>query len=84
MPLNYPIYAMRDVKAGFGNPELSLNDATMKRTFAMRINQIGTEIAFSPADYSLYKIGEYEIETGKLIPMMPELVCEGVDCVGVK
>lgn len=82
--MKYPVYAMRDLKAGFGNPELSLNDETMKRTFAMRINQIGTEIAFSPSDYSLFKIGEYEIEKGTLIPMLPELVCEGVDCVGAK
>lgn len=80
--MKYPVYAMRDLKAGFGNPEISLNDATMRRTFAYRLNQIGTEMAFSPADYSLFKIGEYEIETGKLIPQLPVLIVEGIDCVG--
>lgn len=80
--MKYPVYAMRDVKAGFGLPEISQNDATMKRTFAYRINNIGTEMAYAPNDYSLYKIGEYELDTGSLIPCMPEHICDGVDCVG--
>lgn len=80
--MKYPVYAMRDIKAGFGVPEISQNDATMKRTFSYRLNQIGSEVAFSPADYSLFKIGEYDLDNGALEPCMPILICEGVDCVG--
>lgn len=82
--MKYPVYSMRDLKAGFGIPEISANDATAKRTFSYRINQIGTEVAFSPADYQLFRIGEFDLDKGELIPAMPVLVAEGVDCVGAK
>lgn len=82
--MTYPVYAMRDLKAGFGIPEISINDQTMKRTFSFRMNQNGTEAAFSPADYQLFRIGQYDIDKGEMIPEMPVLIVEGVDCVGVK
>lgn len=81
--MKYPVYAVRDIKAGFGAPEVSLNEGTMVRTFSQRINQEGSVLAFAPKDYSLFRIGDYDTDSGKFDPVLPEFVIEGVDVYGV-
>ena len=79
--MKYPVYAVRDKLAGFGALEVSLNEQTMIRTFSARINN-DSNLAFSPSDYDLYKIGEYNVDTGEFKPVMPEFVKAGLDVYG--
>lgn len=72
-----PVYCIRDTKVGYGNPYLSLNEMTAKRDFAFRVNNTDM-LAFAPADYELYKLGEFETNTGRFTLLtVPEFVVSG-------
>lgn len=75
--MKYPVYCIRDSKVGF-QPQLLIeqNDATAVRGFSYAINNEGL-MNYSPKDYDLFKIGEFEIETGKFESIIPENVCSG-------
>lgn len=76
--MKYPVYCIRDSKVGF-QPQLLIeqNDATAVRGFSYAVNNEGL-MNYSPKDYDLFKIGEFEIETGKFESIIPENVCSGV------
>lgn len=78
----YPAYALRDIYVGFGGPQIWQNEEVAKRDFKYKVNQEMGMMNYQPKDYSLYKIGEYNTDTGRFEPQLPELVCEGVDVVG--
>lgn len=75
--MKYPIYCIRDVKVGF-QPQLLIeqNDATAVRGFSYAINNEGL-MNYSPKDYELYKVGEFDTEKGKLDSIIPENICSG-------
>lgn len=77
----YPVYSVRDKLAGFGQPEVSLNEATMVRAFSQRINT-NSVLEYSPSDYDLYKIGTFNVDTGEFKAIMPEFVRAGLDVYG--
>lgn len=74
--MTYPVFSVRDRLAGFSAPELSLNKETMKRTFADRVNN-DSHLLFSAADYDLYQIGEFNVDSGEFKAIMPEFVVSG-------
>lgn len=79
--MKYPIYTIRDVKVGFDTQFLpQISDDAAQRAFAMAINNPGTMLNFQPSDFELYKIGEFDTETGRIesVPV-PEFICGGVD-----
>lgn len=80
--MSYPIYSFRDTAAGrFGQPILEANEMTAVRGFKMAINSQQGTMNFAPQDFDLYKIGEFDIEKGELIPELPCLVMTGVQAV---
>lgn len=82
--MKYPIYSYRDLKVAFGQPIVEMNDQTAIRGFAYAINQNQGLMNFSPKDYDLYRIGEFDAEKGILIPeKVPVLVMSGVSAVEV-
>lgn len=82
--MKYPVYCIRDVKVGF-RPEFLIqqNDATAIRGFSYAVNNDGM-MNFSPKDYDLYKIGEFDLETGNFQSQLPDIICSGVSVYGVK
>lgn len=73
------VYAIRDVKVGYGAPVLRENDALVMRDFSMLVNSSGVHHD-CPKDFSLYRIGEYDAEHGVLISEVPPtLICEAMD-----
>lgn len=78
--MKYPVFSVRDKLAGFSAPELSLTEDTMKRTFAHRINN-DSNLLFSASDYDLYKVGEWDVDSGQMTPCLPEFVIAGITCV---
>lgn len=82
--MKYPVYSYRDLKVAFGQPIVEMNDQTAIRGFAYAINQNEGLMNFSPKDYDLYRIGEFDAEKGILIPeKVPVLVMSGVSAVEV-
>ena len=83
--MKYPVYSYRDSAAmAFGQPIVEQNEFTAIRGFKYAVNGREGVMNFSPKDYDLYKIGEFDVEKGELIPIMPELVCSGMSVVGEK
>ena len=76
--MKYNVYCIRDDKIGFLTPTVDTNHFTAARNFANAIMQ-GQGVLFTHADdFRLYCIGEFDTESGQLIPhAVPELVSEG-------
>ncbi len=82
--MKYPVYAWKDVKIGFGAPKLALNDEVAKREFGYELNREGSIMQYSPADYELYKIGEYNTDNGHFDSLtLAEYLVNGRDVYGV-
>lgn len=78
------IYAIHDALNGFGSPFVDTNDATAKRNFSFAVNN-NNDMSFSPSDYDLYKVGEFDHETGVLIPLStPLLIVKGISIFSAK
>lgn len=82
--MKYPIYSIKDNKVGFMMPQADQNDASAIRGFSFAINNSDSIMGFSPNDYDLYKIGEFDSDKGKLITQVPDLIVSGSSLVGAK
>lgn len=80
----YPIYCVRDNKVGF-QPQMLVeqNDASAMRGFKYAVNAEGL-MNYSPSDFDLYKIGEFDTEKGSLVPCIPVNICSGSSVIGDK
>ena len=73
------MYCFRDNKANdFSPPMCHVNESTAKRDFDMRIHS-DRSMGFSPNDYDLYYVGEFDTETGSVDSVLPEFVCNGAE-----
>jgi len=63
MKLN--IYSLQDLKAKcFNNPFFSGNDATACRSVANLLEDRNNTIALDPADFNLFRVGQFDTESG--------------------
>lgn len=77
--MKYLIVSLRDAKTGFGIPQTEVNEQTALRNFEYAFNKKGTLVYEHAADYSLYKVGEYDTETGVLSGCtVPELIVDAL------
>lgn len=60
----YGLYCIRDLKSVYLMPLTDHNDQTSIRNFTNAVNQPGSRFAQNPTDFALYKIGEFDCETG--------------------
>lgn len=74
----YPICAMRDSKVGFLAPTVEMNLEDAKRKFAHMCSQANSIYSFAPIDFSLYKIADFDTETGEIVPVQRELLIDGI------
>lgn len=79
--MKYPVYCIRDVHTGFMTPTVDQNDASAMRNFAHAVKRPDTLFNSHPKDYSLYKIGEFDSDTGEIVGVMPELITDGYSLV---
>lgn len=70
------IYSVNDALNGFGALSLQNNDAAAMRSFAEIFKDV-----YSPADYSLWKLGSFDSETGEIITDVPTIICRATDFV---
>lgn len=76
------IYAIKDVKVGFGKPFVGHDNESMVREFAMSCNaKPGFEKELLVKDFELYVLGEFDEETGKITANEPVMLTRGIDCL---
>ena len=67
----YGIYSVRDAKTGFLPPTTDVNDDSARRNFAYAFSKQDSLFVFASSDYSLYKLGEYDTDSGQVVPNNP-------------
>ena len=72
----FPLYSIRDVRTGFMQPTLDQNSASASRNFEHAVLQPSSLMNSHPKDYALYHVGDFNQETGEIIPCMPELIID--------
>ena len=73
----YGIYSVRDKLDGFIGPCVERGDQLATRSFTTVVNSPDSKLFANPGDYDLYKIGEFDTESGSIEPCLPSLVCSG-------
>lgn len=70
--MKYGIYSIRDVSAHvFTAPTIDLTDESAIRSFSQAVNNSGSIMNFVPSDFSLYRIGTLDVESGQIEPLSP-------------
>lgn len=73
------IFAVRDQYTGYGQPFSCQSDAVAMRDFRIAVNASKDSLMHSsPGDFDLFRLGEFDPETGIIIPEnAPVLVVSG-------
>lgn len=79
--MKYPVYAIRDVHTGFMSPTVDQNDATATRNFRHACLDSSSLFKSHPEHFSLYRIGEFDTETGSIVPCLPEHIFDASEVV---
>ena len=79
--MKYPMFCYRDNKVGFMMPQCDQSDQSAIRGFAFAVNNHDGMMNFAPQDFDLYKIGEFDTDTGKVNPCTPVLIISGVSAL---
>lgn len=74
----FPIYAIRDELTTWLTPMVDTNDQSAIRNFRLALSSPRSIMEKNPTDFCLYRIGEYDNETGKIKSLeVPEFVIRG-------
>lgn len=73
--MKYNVYAIQDELAGFLGLTLDVTDDQAIRNFEFAINKEGTMYHDFAKNFSLYRLGSYDSESGEIVPKK-ELVIE--------
>lgn len=80
--MKFSVYAIRDIHTGFLTPTFEINDAVAMRNFNHAVNNADSVLFTAMKDFDLYKIGEYDSDTGRLTPLdLPVLLMSASDCL---
>lgn len=80
--MKYGIYTIRDCAAGvFTAPTIDISDHSAMRNFRQACANADSVMNFAPADFTLYKIGLFDAETGVIEPDNPTIILPGDGCV---
>lgn len=75
--MKYGLYAIRDVKVGFMSVMTDNNDSTAIRNFEHACSNVQSVFYTHPSDYSLYKIGVYDSDSGVIESLSPvQFICD--------
>lgn len=83
--MNIPVYSIKDHKGTFMDLMLSTHDQFAIRSFAQAVNAdpVKSMFAFAPGDYDLFKVAEFDSESGIVTPINPiEFVVNGGSLAG--
>ena len=72
--MKMPIFAVQDVLTGFKPPMIAANEEAMIRDY-----KLWAEKEAASLDMRLFKIGEFNTETGEIIPHTPDCIVGGIE-----
>lgn len=83
--MKFGIYAVRDVKVGFQSVTIQPNDAVAVRGFESTVLSSDSVLFTHSEDFSLFKLGEFDQDSGRLIPLeLPVQLIEASACLRKK
>lgn len=71
------LYAIKDIKSGFADPCLQANDAVAVRSFENSIPFLSDKVGIPTSDFQLWRVGQFDVDSGMLVPDTPELLLDG-------
>lgn len=74
--MKYGLYSIRDLLTGFTGVSVDINDASARRNFAHAVNRSDSLFNSHPEHYVLYKVGEFDSETGVIIPCDHQIITD--------
>lgn len=76
------IYSIRDDKTGaYNTPFFAENDIYCQRIVGMMVADKRTQLNHYPADFTLYRIGDFDNKTGLIISHEPMHICNCIQLV---
>ncbi len=72
------IYSVRDQFTGYGQLFTHQNDACAIRDFRLAVSRKDSVLFSSAKDYDLMRVGQFDEETGAIIPESPVIVASGL------
>lgn len=60
------LFAVEDLKSGFGNPFVAVNSDVAKRDFIRLVRDPASALFHNPEDFRLMAVGTYDPETGEV------------------
>jgi hypothetical protein len=83
--MKFGIYAVRDVKVGFQSISVQPNDSVAVRGFESTVINSDSVLFTHSEDFSLFKLGEFDQDSGRLIPLeLPVQLIEASACLSKK
>ncbi len=80
--MKHNAYSIYDSKAvAYLPPFMCHSEGIAIRSFTEACNSEGHQFGKFPADYTLFHIGEFDDETGKLVSVNPEVIRNGLNVV---
>lgn len=79
--MKFSVYCVRDSLLGFGFPVIRDNDAVASRAFEYDLKVDNSPYKHHPQDFQLYRIGEFDTESGEVISESPVLIASAIDFV---
>lgn len=78
--MKFGVYSIADALTGYMRPTVEQNDAVAMRNFRAAILQVrdGNVLHCDPQDFTLYKIGTFETDSGELSGHAPVPVVTGM------
>ena len=71
------LYAIKDVKSGFSDPCVQVNDAVAARSFERQVPRLSRDLGIPLSDFQLWRVGQFDLDSGLLRPETPELLLDG-------
>ena len=79
----YPVCAIRDALTQFYPCSVEESLPAAKRNFSMAVNGAKGVIPFSPGDYTLFHVGNFNTKKGTIEPVCPiEQIASGLEVYG--
>lgn len=76
--MKFSAYSIRDSKTGFLSPTFEVNDQVAMRNFSHAVSNSDSVLFSHARDFDLYKIGTFDTDTGRLMPIeVPVLIMSG-------
>lgn len=73
----YPVITIRDNKTGYLPPQVEQSIEAAIRGFTFALNKPDTMMYEFAQDYDLFKVGEFDTDTGMIEPCTPVNLCSG-------